>query len=126
MRRLLFALFFASLAGCTNKLEGSLDVDGTKFRPTSCRSLGPMGAMGVELEADDGRRFRFAERTDGTSDALFFAAGKKKGTRLGDCVNLTVAKQNSTVNKVTNVEGKVVADCTDPEVKGTVTFQNCH
>lgn len=85
-----------------------------------------MGMMGVELEADDGTRFRFAERADGGGEALYFESGKKKGKRLGECVNLTVGNQNSTINNVRNVEGKAVVDCSEPKVKGTIAFKNCH
>ena len=120
------AVVCVSLVGCTNKLTGTLDVDGKTFQPTACRSLSPMGMLGVELESDAGARFRFAEKADGSGDAYYFAAGAQKAKHLGACVTLTVAKQHSRVNNVTNVEGKAVVDCDDHAVKGTITFQNCH
>ncbi len=131
MSRLAFAFALVcglggSLAGCTNKLSGSLDVDGKTFQPNACRSLSPMGMLGVELEAESGARFRFHEKADGSGDAFYFAAGAKKGQHLGECVTLSIAKQHSTVNRVTNVMGKAVVDCADPAVKGTITFENCH
>lgn len=113
-------------AGCSNKLSGSLDVDGETFRPTSCKSLARMGRTGVEVEAADGERFRFAERADGAGEVFHFARGEKVGKLLGACAELHVEAQSSSVNKVTNVMGKAVVDCEDHSVTGTVTFENCH
>ncbi|MBK7400069.1 MAG: hypothetical protein IPJ34_28410 [Myxococcales bacterium] len=119
-------LLVLPLAGCTAKLEGSIDLDGKTFRAPSCRSLTPMGYTGVELEAADGARLRVVERADGDAEVFYFAASKNKGKSYGACATMKIQKQNSSVNKVTNVEGRVKLDCPDADAKGEIKFENCH
>ncbi|MBL8720096.1 MAG: hypothetical protein JNL79_29185 [Myxococcales bacterium] len=119
-------LLVLPLAGCVAKLEGSIDLDGKTFRATSCRSLAPMGFQGVELEAADGARLRVVERADGDAEVFYFAASKNKGKKYGACATMKIQKQNSSVNKVTNVEGRVKLDCPDADAKGEIKFENCH
>lgn len=119
-------LLVLPLAGCVAKLEGSIDLDGKTFRATSCRSLAPMGFQGVELEAADGARLRVAEHANGDAEVFYFAAGKNKSKAFGACATMKIQKQSSSVNKVTNVEGRVKLDCPDFDAKGEIKFENCH
>lgn len=114
--------------GCTNKLTGSVEVDGKTFKPTACYNMQRIGQSGVELEDDSSHRIRVIERPDGGADVFYFTSSSGKGQKFGDCATLTLKGQNSTVNKVKNVMGKVKFDChkDDEEISGSVTFENCH
>ncbi len=58
--------------------------------------------------------------------------GKHQAARFGpaDCKTLSghVERQNSMVNRITNVRGSVTFDCgaADDRVSGELTFSNCH
>lgn len=123
-----FAWTLAVVAiGCSNKLSGSLDINGNTFTPTSCENLQRIGQRGVELHDDAYKKIRIVERPDGSADVYWFASSGK-GTKIADCATLTVRDQNSTVNKVKNIMGTAKLDCSkgDDEIKGNVTFENCH
>ena len=49
-------------------------------------------------------------------------------TELGECGQLSIARQNSSVNDVFNVEGSGTLDCKTEghEIAGTFSFKNCH
>lgn len=116
------------LAGCSNKLSGSLEHGGEAFTPTSCENLARVSQRGVELIDARNHRVRIVERVDGSADAYWFEEAGGKGTKFSDCATLTIKDQSSTVNKMRNVMGKAKLDCRkgDNELTGTVTFENCH
>ena len=121
-------VFLVFLPMCRSKVEGTASVYGKPFEPTSCRSGQRWNFVGVELEADDGRRLRVAQTASGGGDVFVFAANQDRGDELGECATLDVSRQHSTINDITNVEGHVVFSCkTDHgDVGGSVTFGNCH
>jgi hypothetical protein len=121
-------VFLVFLPMCSNKLDGAASVYGKPFAPTSCHSGQRWNFVGVELEADDGRRLRVAQTTSGGGDVYVFDAYQDRGDQLGECATLDVERQHSTINDITNVEGRVAFACkTDRgEVTGTVSFENCH
>lgn len=116
------------VVGCSNKLTGELTYKGKSFVPIRCSNMQRIGQRGVELEDASYRRVRIIERPDGGADAYWFSDSSGKGIKFGDCAKLTLNEQNSSVNKVHNVMGKVKLECekSDDELTGTVTFENCH
>ncbi|MDP3276459.1 MAG: hypothetical protein Q8Q09_14775 [Deltaproteobacteria bacterium] len=122
----LFALF-ATLAGCSNKLTGSLTIDARVFRPTSCNSGQALGFAGVELHADDDdRRVRIVSLPTTQTQVVVLGGGTI--VQLSNCGLMNLETQNSTVNDVRNVRGNVMLQCTDGvhNVSGAITFENCH
>lgn len=117
-----------ALLGCSNKLEGELEVDGETFELDACRSGEVYGFVGVELAAKDGRRLRVVSTPTGAPVAVVMKAGNSKGVQLPDCGTFTVERQSSEINNVQNVEGKGDLDCeaNGHSVKGAFTFENCH
>jgi hypothetical protein len=116
------------LGGCSAKLSGEFMVDGKAWKPDSCRSGQVYGFAGVELAAADGSRLRFSMLPSGAADVFHLPAGASQGAGLSDCATMTIAPQNSTINDIRNVEGKVTADCNvdGKSIKGSVDFGNCH
>src|SRR5262249_51629205 len=104
-------LALVALPACSNKLSGEATVDGKAFVPDTRRSGQRWGAAGVEIEAKDGRRLRAAQTVDGGGMIVVFAPGADRGTTLGACADLKVEKQNSTINSITNVQGKIALHC---------------
>lgn len=117
-----------ALLGCSNKLEGDIEVDGEEFELDSCRSGQVYGFVGVELEAEDGRRLRIVNTPTGEPVAVVLPSGSSSGVEVGTCGSFRIERQNSTVNNVTNVEGSADLECegNGHSVKGTVEFENCH
>jgi hypothetical protein len=113
---------------CSNKLEGEATVDGKAFVPDSCRSGQRWNFMGVEIQAKDGRRLRAAQTPSGGGVVFLFDPGSDRGRELGECADLHVERQHSTINNVTNVEGTVGLHCKGDEhvVTGSITFETCH
>jgi hypothetical protein len=129
MRHLVLAfLVLAAAAGCSNKLSGSLDVDGKTFELDSCRSGQVYGFSGVELRSKAGDKIRLVQTPTGEGMVVLFSGGSTTGSELGRCGPFTVNQQNSTINDIKNVEGKATLDCTvdGHTVKGEVSFGNCH
>lgn len=124
-----FVLIVATLAlGCSNKLAGELDVDGSRFELESCRSGQVYGFAGVELRAKDGRKLRLVQTPTGEAGVVLFGDGKTTGEEVALCGPFTVKQQNSTINDIKNVEGEASLDCTGGghTIKGSVAFANCH
>ena len=117
-------VFTVFLPMCTNKLEGQATIDGKAFVPDSCHSGQRWNFSGVQIEAVDGRKLRAAETVTGAGDVIVFPADGARGADLGDCADLRVERQHSTINNITNVEGQVALHC--PNATGTITFENCH
>ncbi|MCA9520580.1 MAG: hypothetical protein KC609_06390 [Myxococcales bacterium] len=126
---MLFAVLFLgfTVAGCTNKISGNVTVDGKALSFKSCRSGQVYGFAGVELKAASGERLRLVMTPSGHSVAVYFNASSTTGVTIGRCGPFELRRQNSTVNKVTNVAGKATLDCkTSVAIKGEVSFENCH
>jgi hypothetical protein len=114
------------VAACSAKLSGSIELDGAKFEVASCKSGAPMGFAGVELADGTDTRLRLVAVPDGSVDAIVFKHSDK-GDDLGSCGTLQVHPQNSTINNVTNVEGRVSLTCDGShKVTGSLEFSNCH
>ena len=113
---------------CSNKLEGSVDVNGETLSFDSCKNGVTFGARGVELIAKNGMRLRVLATPTGESSLVVVPKGATTGVEVGTCGSLQLADQNSTVNDVKNIEGKAVLACeaNGYKVSGTVSFSNCH
>lgn len=124
----LLAFVLAATAACSNKLSGSLEVDGKTFELDSCRSGQVFGFSGVELRSKAGQKLRLVQTPTGEGAVMLFTSGTSVGTELGKCGPFTLSQQNSTINNVKNVEGSATLDCSanGHSVKGAVSFSNCH
>ena len=123
---LLVAVCLLGASACTNEITASLELDGTPFQPTSCQSGERNNFMGVDLIEESGRMLRLANSPANQPIAIVMVDGTT--TEIGPCGQMTVQRQNSTINDITNVEGNATVECEgkDHSVKGTVTFKNCH
>lgn len=121
-----FVLF--ALAGCTAKITGTLQVDGTTFEVKQCRSGQAFGFSGIELTDADGRRLRLFSHPDGTCEGALFSGDKTTGDRLGECGVLTMETQSSRINSVNNIKGtaKLACEAGTHKVTGNLEFENCH
>ena len=117
-------VFLVFLPMCSNKLEGQATIDGTAFVPDSCHSGQRWNFVGVQIEAKDGRKLRAAQTVSGDGVIFVFPAGSDRGAELDGCAEVSVERQHSTINNVTNVEGQVTLRC--PSATGSITFENCH
>jgi hypothetical protein len=114
---------------CSNKLGGSVEVNGEKLTFSSCRSGAVYGFRGVELSAQNGMRLRLGVLPTGAAGVIVMPKDEAVGTELRvGCGSLSISDQNSTVNDVKNVQGKAVLDCEAEgwKIKGEVSFENCH
>jgi hypothetical protein len=126
---IVFGLLVAMAAmGCTNKLSGDLKVDGKPFALASCRSGEASGFTGVVLNGKSGAELRIERAPGGKALVFFHPSSGATGDRVGACGTITVTRQNSRVNNIYNVEGRVDLNCTGGKhtVVGKVTFKNCH
>lgn len=114
--------------GCKNKLSGTLTLNDKPFALESCRSGQVYGFHGVELKGSNGDRLRLVQAPGGDGLVYYFKAGQPTGHPLGKCGPLSVTRQNSTINKVSNVEGSATLKCNAGGIKvsGNVSFKNCH
>lgn len=120
-----------ALLACRAKLSGSINVDGSDFQASACRSgqANMPKFSGVDFTGSSGRRLRFVALQDGSVRTFLFEPGVKTGTLIGqNCGTISVTEQNSEVNDVKNVQGTVSADCTGSghHVTASMTFKNCH
>jgi hypothetical protein len=113
---------------CRNKLTGELVVDGLPLTVQSCRSGEAGGFFGVDLVETDGRKLRLVALPSGQASALLFEPGATTAVELGPCGVMSISRQNSTVNDVRNVMGRMTLGCASAghAVKGALTFENCH
>jgi hypothetical protein len=127
-----FAVFIClsllALVGCTAKITGTLQVDGTNFEVKQCRSGQAFGFSGLELTDANGRRLRLFSHADGTSEVALFNGAGSTGDRLGECGVLAMEAQSSRINSISNVKGtaKLACDSGGHKVTGKVDFENCH
>ncbi len=126
MKRCAFLLL--ALTACAAHVTSSLQVDGTAFVPTTCRSGQARGFAGVELADDQRRRLRLVQALDGTFQAVYFPPGHPVGQNLGSCGTLTLQNGIAVVNGIRNVEGSATLDCVGGSntLKGSVSFEGCH
>jgi len=75
--------WFITLCGCSNKLSGSLEINGKSFTPTACENLVRIGQRGVELRGESSRKVRLIERPDGGADVYWVprGSGRARSTR---------------------------------------------
>ena len=129
MRSTPFLLVLLALAAaCSNKLGGEVTINGEIETATSCRNGAVYGFRGVELTLASGARLRIAATQTGEGSLVVSAAGRPTGVIVGPCGPFVIENQNSTINRVTNVEGSAELDCEREgfKVKGKLTFSNCH
>ena len=124
----LICLAAVALAGCTSKVTGTLEVDGSPFAVEECRSGQAFGFSGIELKDATGRRLRLLANGDGTCTAALFKGDSPTGDRLGQCGTLEMQAQSSRINSITNIMGKAVLACeaVGHKVAGSIEFENCH
>ena len=117
-----------ALAGCTSKVTGTLEVDGSPFAVEECRSGQAFGFSGIELKDATGRRLRLLANGDGTCTAALFKGDSPTGDRVGQCGTLEMQAQSSRINSITNVMGKAQLACeaVGHKVLGGIEFENCH
>jgi hypothetical protein len=114
---------------CSNKLSGSVEVNGEKIAFNSCRNGAVYGFRGVELSGSNGMRLRLGLLPTGAVGVIVMPKGESVGKELGvECGTLNISDQNSTVNDVKNVHGKAILQCESQgyKLKGEVSFENCH
>lgn len=123
-----YACFLLALTACAAHVTSSLEVDGTAFVPTTCRSGQARGFAGVELADDQQRRLRLVQALDGTFQAVYFPPGHPVGQNLGSCGTMTLQNGVAVVNGIRNVEGSATLDCGGGShtLRGSVTFKGCH
>jgi hypothetical protein len=124
----LICLVALAPAGCTSKVTGTMEVDGSPFEVKECRSGQAFGFNGIELTDATGRRLRLLAIADGTCSAALFKGDSAVGDRLGECGTLTMQAQSSRINSITNVMGKAQLACeaVGHKVSGSIEFENCH
>ncbi|MCA9600170.1 MAG: hypothetical protein KC776_43000 [Myxococcales bacterium] len=124
-------IVLAALLACKSKSTGTVTVDGAPFTIKTCRS-GEANIPkfdGVDFLDESGRRVRFLLQSTGQIRTFFFAPNATQGELVGEnCGTLSVTRQNSTINNVTNVKGSVSANCTGAGhvIVATATFEGCH
>src|SRR5690242_4971846 len=98
------------VAACSNHVDADVTVNGEKVISDSCRSGALYGYRGVEITARSGLRLRISMTESGAAALALLPAGAPSATDLGACGRLTVADQHSSVDSVTNVEGRADLD----------------
>src|SRR5918911_911406 len=98
----LICLSLLALVGCHSKVTGTVQVDGSNFAITQCRSGQAFGFSGIELSDSNGRRLRLFANPDGTCSAALFNGNSATGDRLGQCGVLTMTAQSSRINSIVN------------------------
>jgi len=126
MKRCVYLLLV--LTACAAHVTSSLQVDGTDFVPTTCRSGQASGFAGVELADDQQRRLRLVQAVDGAFQAVYFPPGQSVGQNLGSCGTLTLQNGVAVVNGIRNVEGRATLNCGGGShtLNGSVAFEGCH
>ncbi len=121
-----FAALMLCATACNAELSADLKVDGNAFTPTSCRSGQVNGFSGVDLIDDKGQKLRLVQTPANKPLVLFFEA--ETPLEFGQCGTMSLDRQNSTINNITNVMGNATLDCKleKQSVSGTITFKNCH
>ena len=124
----LISLLALAWVGCTSKMAGTLEVDGTPFVPRVCRSGQAFGFYGIELTDETSRRLRLFTNPDGTASAVLFKGDGPTAERLGQCGTLRLEAQSSKINSITNVKGTARLSCeiNNHKVVGNLEFENCH
>lgn len=121
----LLAALLLCTAACTAEITAALNVDDGSFVPTSCRAGQLNGFAGVDLIDAGGRTLRLVQTPTNEPNAILLG---DQTVDFGVCGSLSVERQTSTVNDITNVMGEAKLDCEAEghKVSGTVTFKNCH
>ena len=128
MRELRWTCLVVALVGCAPHVTSSVQIDGTAFVPTSCRSGQSRGFAGVELADSQQRRLRLAQALDGRFQAIYFPPGTSVGENLGMCGAMTFQNGIAVVNGVRNVEGTATLNCGTGRYKvaGDIAFRGRH
>jgi hypothetical protein len=135
---LVASLFVLVAVGCSNKISGSIDVTTKEhgdysITPGQCISGEREDFFGVDLREDKGDKIIrvIKDPNDGYSVRINIP-GTKKAVVVNDDVCSTfkvrVKKQNSTINDIKNIKGRIKLDCKvgGSTVKANVKFENCH
>lgn len=124
---LVLPIVFANCV-CSNKLGGDLKMNGEPFGASSCRSGMAFGFSGVEVTGKGGTRIRVVQTPTGEGQVVLFKPGVAVGVDLGVCSTLSISDQNSSINDVKNVKGKVALKCAADALvlEGSLSFENCH
>lgn len=112
--------------GCQAELTGDLKIDGQTFAPDSCRSGQVNGFAGVDLTDGDGPTLRIVQSP--TNEPQVIVLDGQLAADFGQCGTMSIERQNSTVNDITNVMGNATLKCeaAGRSVEGTISFKNCH
>lgn len=124
--------------GCSNKLNGSATAkleEGGEFgvTPDECYSGQRESFFGVQLQdTKNGHILRVVKPATGDYEVLVKLPGSDKATRFtaSTCskFDVAVSRQNSTINDIANVEGRLVVECASGAntFSAQITFANCH
>jgi len=126
--KILWACMSILLVACSAHVSSSLQVDGARFSPTTCRSGQANGFAGVELADEQGQRLRLAHLLDGSFQALYFPSGSETGENLGACGTMSTREGGAVINGIRNLDGSAALDCGSSKYKvtGSVRFEGCH
>jgi hypothetical protein len=134
------ALLLATLTtGCTNELEGTAKITSKALgdhtiKPTECVSGERQGFFGADLReggADDKTLRVINDPKEGYAVKVNIP-GTKKAVLLSESrcetFDVSVEKQNSEINDIQNVRGRVKIACTvdDDKISADLKFANCH
>ena len=128
MRGGLGAIAIAALAACTSHVGGSMTVDGQPFAVSECRSGAAFSFSGIQFADATGKRLRLMQEAGGGVTVALFQPGAPRGDTFGACGTIQIETQNSTINNIRNVKGKVDLSCEGGGHKlvGSLSFENCH
>ena len=139
MRRMAAIFGVLVLTACSNELKGDIQVtykgQSWTVTPDECISGQRQGFFGVDARQsgkddalvrvlnDPRTNFTLRLNVPGTGESILVEPGE--GCQPFD---LTVDRQNSSVNNVTNVQGHIRVTCDRPDlkIKADITFANCH
>jgi hypothetical protein len=124
--------------GCTAKLSGKADVKSKEhgdfsIKPDQCASGEHQDFFGVDLrEGDDRKIVRIIKDPDTGYSVKINIPDSDKAITVNKSVcktfKVSVKKQNSEINNISNVKGKAKIKCKVEgiTVKANVKFENCH
>src|SRR5262249_30851501 len=122
---LLCCLLFAMI-GCTPRIVGTLEVDGSTFAIKGCRSGHAFGFSGLADEM--GRRLRLLRAREGRGRGALFRQCSARGDGVGSWGVLTMTAKASRINGIHNLKGEARLSCDSGShrIVGNVRFENCH
>lgn len=111
---------------CFSEINAALTIDGQAFVPTTCSSGEHDDFIGVDLMDDSDRVLRLAQSPTNQTIAIWLA--DTETIEIGPCGTMSIQRQGSRVDDITNIEGSATLECKANEhaIAGTVSFKNCH